>query len=164
MNTGQMMLTLGALMLLSFLALRMNTNLLSTEELMQNSKYGVLGISLATSLIEEANLKAFDKNSVDSSLTNVNELTAVGSLGKESGETYPDFDDFDDFNNYTRIDSTMPSAVFDIACKVVYVSSTNPDVTSSSRTWNKKITVSVTSKNMTDTVRVSSVFSYWFYR
>ncbi|GAB6282605.1 MAG: hypothetical protein STSR0008_13510 [Ignavibacterium sp.] len=158
------MLTLGALMLLSFLALRMNTNLLSTEELMQNSKYGVLGISLATSIIEEANLKAFDVKSIDSSLTDVYELTAVGSLGKESGETYPNFDDFDDFNNYTRTDSTMPSAVFDIACKVVYVNSTNPDVTSSSTTWNKKITVSVTSKNMTDTVRVSSVFSYWFYR
>lgn len=158
------MLTLGALMLLSFLALRMNTNLLSTEELMQNSKYGVLGISLATSIIEEANLKAFDENSIDSSLTSINELTPVGSLGKESGETYPDFDDFDDFNNYTRIDSTMPSAVFDIACKVVYVSSTNPEVSSASRTWHKKITISVTSKNMTDTVRVSSVFSYWYFR
>lgn len=158
------MLTLGALMLLSFLALRMNTNLLSTEELMQNSKYGVLGISLATSIIEEANLKAFDEKSIDTSLTNVNGLTAVGSLGKESGETYPDFDDFDDFNNYTRTDSTMPSAVFNIACEVVYVSSTNPEATSSSRTWHKKITVSVTSKNMTDTVRVSSVFSYWYYR
>ncbi len=164
MNTGQTMLTLGALMLLSFLALRINTNILSTEEVMQNSKFGVLAISLATSIIEEANQKAFDENSIDSSLTSTNELTAVGSLGKESGETYATFDDFDDYNNYTKQDTTMPSANFDISCKVVYVSSTNPDVTSSSRTWNKKITISVTSQNMTDTVRVSSIFSYWYYR
>ncbi len=31
------------------------------------------------------------------------------------------FNDFDDYDNYTTVDSTMPSAVFNIFCTVVYV-------------------------------------------
>ena len=47
MNTGQMLLTLGALVILSLLTLRVNSSQLSTQDTMQNSKFGILAVSVA---------------------------------------------------------------------------------------------------------------------
>lgn len=164
MNTGQMLLTLGAMILLSMLTIRVNKNNLQTEKVVLNTKFGVLSTSLATSIIEEANSKAFDKETNDTMATSTSELTLPASLGPEAGETYPDFNDFDDFKGFVKIDSTMPSAIFTISSTVVYVNPSNPDSTVSTRTWHKKITVSVSSPLMKDTVRLSSIFSYWYFR
>ena len=54
MNTGQMMLSIGALILLSTVVLRVNTSFLTTKQVMNESKFGVLAVSLAQSVIEEA--------------------------------------------------------------------------------------------------------------
>ena len=53
MNTGQMMITLGAVLLLSTIVLRVNSSQLSTQDSMQNTKFGILAISLATSVIDK---------------------------------------------------------------------------------------------------------------
>ncbi|KAB2843607.1 MAG: hypothetical protein F9K45_05880 [Melioribacteraceae bacterium] len=174
MNTGQMMITVGAIMLLTLVILRVNNNFLSTNVVLMRSKFGILAVSLATSVIEEANSKAFDAKSDTSGVNNLNLLTAPNLLGPEGGEVYPNFNDFDDFNGLTfdtEDDSTFLSAVFDVICKVEYVEDTNPDVAVGTRTWHKKITVTITSESMRDlstnkldTLRMSSVFSYWFYR
>lgn len=161
MNTGQMLITIAALMLLSLVVLRVNNGFLSTNTVMMESKFGVLAVSLATSMIEEANGKAFDHFTDSNTVT----LTsALSSLGPESGEVYPDFNDFDDFNNFTKIDSTLPSAVFKIACKVNYINPANPESASGSKTWHKKITVQVTSESMQDTVEMSTIYSYFYFR
>ncbi len=164
MNTGQMLLTLGAIILLSVLTLRLNNNNLQTEKVLLNTKFGVLATSLATSTIEEANSKAFDVATEDTMVTSTSQLTSPSGLGPKSGETYPNFNDFDDFDGFVRIDSTMPSAVFKIEATVAYVNPSNPDSTVSTQTWHKKITVSVSSPLMKDTVRLSSIFSYWYFR
>lgn len=164
MSTGQMMLTICAVMMLSMLSMRTNSNILETQEVMQNSKYGLLAISLATSIIEEANNKAFDNSTVDSAVSNVNGLTLVNRLGPESGETYSTFNDFDDYNNYSRTDSSMPSAQFNISCQVKYIDYTNPDSYSTNRTFHKKILVSVSSPAMTDTIKLGTIYSYWTFR
>lgn len=164
MNTGQLLLTLGGMFLLSMVILRTNNTFLSTGDVMYNTKFGVLAISLGTSMIEEANSKAFDSVTDTNSVNDVNLLTAPAVLGKETGEVYPAFNDFDDYNNYSRIDSSMPAATFKIDCKVGYVQPSNPDVFVNQKTWNKRILVTVTSPSMKDTVRMSSVFSYWFFR
>ena len=162
MNTGQMLLTLGALILLSSLVLRFNRAVLTSDEIMYNSKFNVLASSLATSLIEEAKGKAFDKNTVNAAVNNTNQLST--QLQAESGELYPDFDDFDDFNNFVRVDSTLPSAVFYVTSKVNYVSMLDPDVVSLTPTWRKAITVTVISPSMKEPVRISSIYTYWYYR
>lgn len=162
MNTGQMLLTLGALILLSSLVLRFNRAILTSDEIMYNSKFNVLASSLATSLIEEAKGKAFDEKTVSAAVSNVNQLTTL--LQAESGEVYPDFDDFDDFNNFVRIDSTLPSAIFYVTSKINYVSMLNPDVISLTPTWRKSITVTVISPSMKEPVRMSSIYTYWYYR
>ena len=174
MNTGQMLMTVGAIALLTLVILRVNNNFLGTNVVLMKSKFGILAVSLATSIIEEANSKAFDEVSDTMGVNNLNLLTQPNSLGPEGGEVYPNFDDFDDFNNLqfnTSNDSTFLSAVFDVSCNVEYVTDSNPDGTSASRTWHKKITVTITSESMEDlysnkqdTLNMSSVFSYWFYR
>ena len=65
MNTGQSLLSIGALLLLSVTVLRVNNNILTTDTVIQDSKFGILATSLATSVIEKANKKAFDANTAE---------------------------------------------------------------------------------------------------
>ncbi len=170
MNTGQLLLTMGGMFLLALVVLRVNNNFLRTSDIMYNTKYGVLAVSLATSVIEEANGKKFDANTDTSAVEDESYLTSPSGLGPKYGEVYPNFNDFDDFNNYTKTDSTLPSAVFNIKCRVVYMEpSGNKLIEVNKRTWYKKLEVMVTSKAMKstgqqDTVKLSSVYSYWFAR
>ncbi|MBA4251070.1 MAG: hypothetical protein C0425_06175 [Chlorobiaceae bacterium] len=164
MSTGQSLLTLFGIMMLSMLALRLNSTLLITQDTMQNSKFGLLAVSLATSYLEEANRKAFDEITLAQEITTVTQLTAVNALGPEIGEVYPDFDDFDDFNNLIRVDDTMPSAIFNIRANVVYTTTANPNSTSATRTYHKRINLTISSPSMTDTLRFSTVYSYWAFR
>jgi len=162
MNTGQSMLAIFAMILLSTLVLRVNNNLLTTNEVMYESKFGVLATSLATSIIEEASKRAFDEVTSGNPITDSTLLTLPDSLLAED-EVYPDFDDFDDFNNYTRTVTNLPSANFFISCSVNYVSPPNLESVSLSQTWHKKITVTVSSPSSKDTIRLSSIYSYWFF-
>jgi hypothetical protein len=168
MNTGQMLITVGAILLLSLVIMRVNTSFLTTNTIMSDSKYGLLGVSFASSKIEEAISKAFDKATIDNQIVTDSTLfTKSTLLGPESGEVYPYFDDFDDYDGYvdsTSADSTVKSDVFYISCKVDYVKTSNLDGISTTQTWHKKITVIVRSKTMEGTIKMSSVFSYWYFR
>lgn len=152
------------MVLLSILILRVNNTFLTTGTVLNDTKFGLLANSLAMSQLEEITNKAFDQKTDSATVVSPGHLTAVDSLGKEAGEVYPNFNDIDDYNGYTKVDSSMPSAVFDISCSVVYVKENDLNKPSTSRTWDKKITVTVTSKSMEDTVRISTVYSYWIFR
>ena len=58
MNTGQSLFTIGALLLLSLTVLRVNNSILVTDNILQDSKLGVLATSVATSLMEEAQARS----------------------------------------------------------------------------------------------------------
>jgi len=166
MNTGQMIMTLGAMLLLAAIMLRVNTANLTNESIRDDAQYGVLATSIATSIIEEAQSKAFDENTDTMNVTLNTQLTSV--LGPETGETENTFDDFDDYNGLTKRDSTMPSATFDISCQVVYVKPDNILGSTTDRTWNKKLIVTITRPVAADSsvlaLRTSSIFSYWYFR
>lgn len=112
MNLGQMMMVIGAIVLLGFLVLNANSTIYQANDIMYSSEFGVTAISLSTSLVEEAMGKMFDKVVADSNaaaLLDSTLLTPPGSLGPDPSENesyrgYPagsgknDFDDFDDFN------------------------------------------------------------------
>ncbi|MCF6268761.1 MAG: hypothetical protein L3J41_03530 [Melioribacteraceae bacterium] len=161
MGTGQMMISLGALVLLSIVILRITNGFLMTDYVMLESKVKLQAVSVAASIIEEATGKAFDEFSVDTTVivTNLNNLTL--NLGPEVGEDYKTFNDFDDFNglSFNTEDTAisrnpfqgMFSDYFDINCVVGYVNSNNPDVYVPNRTWHKKLTVMVTSGVMGNT-------------
>ena len=162
MNTGQMLLSLGALIFLSTIVLRFNRAVLTSDEVMYNSKFNVLAASLCTSLIEEARGKAFDQETDSAAVTKVDQLSTT--LGTDFGETYETFNDFDDFNGFVKVDSTMPSAVFYVTSKVTYVEANNILNILTKRSWHKMITVTVMSSSMKDPVQMSSTFSYWYFR
>lgn len=165
MNTGQSLLSIGALLLLSLTVLRVNNGILTSDSVMMDSKFGVLATSLATSIVEKASKKAFDANTAEDAVSNLTQLTLPANLGPGVGETPPDdCNDFDDFNGYTENVTNMPSAEFDISCEVRYVNPNNLDGTSTSSTWHKKLTVTVTSPSSPDTIRLSTVYSYWYFR
>jgi len=164
MNTGQMMLTIGAMVLLSTLMLRINTNNLQTDSVRAEAQYGVLATSIITSIMEQAKSLAFDAKTDSNSITSVNDLTPADELGPGFGETFDNFNDFDDYNGYTRVDSTMPSAVFNVSCKVYYVHKSNLKEKYNNRTWHKAITVNVSSPFMEDSISQSSIYSYWYFR
>ncbi len=170
MNTGQSLFSIGALLLLSITVLRVNNNILLTDEVMYDSKFGIIANSIATSLIEKASEKFFDANTAEGPVDNLSELTLA--LGPSSGETNPEnFNDFDDFNNYPQEDKFDSSLVFYSYCTVVYVDpSANLDNSMSTQTWHKKLTVSVTwrqneqlTSTVADTVRQSTIYSYWYF-
>ena len=159
------MMTMGAMILLSTIILRVNTTNLTNESVRDQAQYGVLATSIATSIIEEAQSKAFDAKTDTNSVSTVLGLTSSLLLGPESGETADSlFNDFDDFDGYTKRDSTMPSAIFDISCQVVYVTPDNLEGSSLAQTWHKKINITITSPFSPDTFRTSSIYSYWFFR
>jgi len=158
------MLTIGALILLSTLMLRINTNNLRTDTIRAEAQYSVLATSIITSIMEKAKSLAFDAKTDSNTVTSTNDLTPAFLLGPKNGETYDTFNDFDDFNGYTKVDSTMPSAVFDISCEVYYIHNSNLIDKYNSRTWHKKIIVQVSSKFMADTIKQSTIYSYWYFR
>ena len=184
MNLGQMIMVLGALSLLGGLVLNTNSNLLETNQTMNNSEFGITAVSLATSLVEEAMGKMYDETIADSTspaLTNPNQLSVT--LGPVGGEQYrggTSFDDFDDFNGLFLVyksavpaDSVMtPGSSYEykvkglrakyfVRAKVNYVNYTNLNDTSAVATWHKKITVTVTSPSSPDTLSFPAIMSYW---
>ena len=88
MNTGQMFLTIGALVLLSTLMLRINTNNLQTDTIRAEAQYTVLATSIITSIMEKAKSLAFDATTDTNSVTDKNDLTHPFFLGPKFGETY----------------------------------------------------------------------------
>jgi hypothetical protein len=165
MSTGQTLLTVGALVLFSFIILNGNRILSENNDLMNYTRFQLEAIALATSVIEEACQLPFDEVSWDSSKIEkkVSDFTNVGSLGKDSGESgYQTFDDFDDFHKYADAESTSQN-IYNVACEVCYVSDSNPDVALSNRSYFKKLTVQITSPSLDDTLNVSYVHGYWYF-
>ncbi len=164
MNTGQMLFALGAMILLSTTVLRVNGNFLMNDTVLDETKYNFLATSIATSIIQEAKNKAFDNSTDGSPINDPKFLTEPGALGPESGETRSTYNDFDDFDGFTGADSSMPSAIFYYSCKVNYIEDNSPDKPATTKTWNKILTVTITSPFMDDVIEMSTVHSYWFFR
>ena len=126
-------------------------------------------------MIERASNKAFDEKSDTLGLKLTTELTQPNYLGLDAGESInnPDsFDDFDDFDCYRTtpktdtlaLEGTTKKIVFYTKCQVDYVKPSAPETVSSNRTWLKRMEVKVYSSGIEDTVRLSTVYSYWYFR
>ncbi len=163
MGTGQTLLTIMAMLMLSRLILSVNTNTAQNGASIEMAAYRITGSSLGFSIIEEASGLAFDQASVASNITSTSQLSTT--LGPESGEVYPNYNDFDDFNGLVKIDTVANSAVFKTTVVVQYVTVSGSNiVVSSTPTYSKQITVKVSSPSMSDTLIFQDVMSYWYFR
>jgi hypothetical protein len=187
MGLGQIIMSVGATVLLGIVILSANSTLLQNDDVVKDSEFGVAAISLATSMVEEVQGRVFDAAVVDSGVYTTTRLTSAGSLGPEANEQYrptdslkTDFDDIDDFNNFSIefvSDTTRPKvaqyrgdargfrADYIVRTKVIYVTagggSANLATPSASRTWHKELIVTVTSPSSKDTLVFPTVISYW---
>jgi hypothetical protein len=114
-------------------------------------------VSLAQSTLEEIWTKSFDEKL--SAGATQSTWTAFDRLGKESGETYSTFDDIDDYNSYSK-DILWGASNLNVSVSIRYCNPMNANFAAAGITYNKLITVTVTSKmntkvrNRTDKVRV----------
>jgi hypothetical protein len=183
-GTGQTILTIAALVLLGFTVLLTNRSSLQYGTIINQTEIDIYSVSLAESIIEEASGKWFDKFSTSDTaesgavITALTQLTDPTLLGKETGEVYPNFDDFDDYNSWSvtpYVTYVQGVDSFHIKAEVFYVDTTNPDLKlPSTKTWHKKMIVKVwptitpwgdsTGKAKPDTITMSYLYSYWWFR
>lgn len=176
MNTGQMLLTLGALGLLSLAVLNLNTSINQNDVSLAQNRYRLEALSLITSYIEQASALYFDEVTTDTTSAKLKTTFSLvlQSEPNDSGR----FDDFDDFNNYVTVDTGLSGVEYKVMFKVEYVQLRGDSLKhSASREWHKLMTISVTdnyptepllfrtygSEKIRDTLQVSFLNSYWFY-
>jgi hypothetical protein len=185
MNTGQTILTIGAIVLMGLTVISVNSSSLQHGAVLMQTKIGVYAISLAQSTIEDASGKAFDEASVISDIptdaSGLALLTAYNALGPEENSTFAPplyvehandkstFDDFDDFNNFRESKFVAGVDTMKIVSTVMYIDPANPDGSTNTKFWDKKINVKVwrpsyETNARQDTVKMSYIFSYWIFR
>jgi hypothetical protein len=182
MGSGQMMMTILAMVLLSVVILTMNRGFYNTNTTMAASRYNILAISVANSIIEDATSLHFDNATATGALANTTGLTAAASLGVETGESASNpkaFNDFDDYNVYSTnpkldtilVTGTTKKIIFNSICKVEYVSASSPNTSTTTKTWHKRLSLRVYCPELrdpktlvTDTIKISTVYSYWYFR
>lgn len=184
MHTGQTLLTLGALILLTIAILNVNRGLSEIDISLDQNRYRLEALSLMTSYIEQATQYFFDEAVADTNATekDVTSFTPPDQLGFDANDydpTYGDtlIDDFDDYNGYVKIDTGRSGVVYKVMFKVQYVKlSGNKIVPSTSKEYHKMMTIYivdnynppliykyVNGKKVRDTLKISFVYSYWFF-
>lgn len=172
MTLGQSLLVVASLSILGLLVLNSNSTIIETNDIQNDSEFGITAVSLATSLVEESMGKMFDAVVADTNntLTDSLLLTSSAGLGHSGSESYRghaagthDFNDFDDYNNLFLVYKSdnvadtvsTPGSDYEIIvpgirskyyvrARVVYVQPNNLNGASVTPTWHKKILITVT--------------------
>jgi len=154
-------LAIGAMALLALVSLRFNTTLLQNRTTEIENKVYLTAFSLADDLIEEIKQKAFDEETVEWRAITADQLTNIDAFGPYDPGEYSvyDFDDIDDYHGYIKNVSLPNAENYTVTSEVDYVTAQNPDVTSSTQTFFKRVIVRVTSPYMSHPVSLSFVFT-----
>jgi MSHA pilin protein MshD len=187
MNSGQMMITILAMLLLTMTILTINRQSLTTNDTMGSSRYGLMALSLANTIIQDATGLAYDEKTSanQSAVSDSTKFTAPASLGldgvAELASNPNTFDDFDDYNCYRTtpktdviiVDATTTpnkTMTFYSLCRVDYVDSGNPSVVKNNQTWSKRLMITIYSPDLVnsftykpDTLKLSTVYSYYYF-
>ncbi|MCL4540652.1 MAG: hypothetical protein M1378_13825 [Bacteroidetes bacterium] len=159
-----MLITIGAIALLGGVILNVNRNIDNTGSILLHSNIGIEEVSLASSIMEEAQGLAFDEVTDTSVVSSTSQLTPASELGQENGDP-ADLDDFDDFNGLNNkglleID-TLSTGVYYVYTRVHYVDPNDVMANATTQTWDKRLDVWVWNSLSPDTVKMQTVFSYW---
>lgn len=143
-NTGQMLLVLGALILFSLTLPSLNSSILYNDRTLIATNAELAATSLAQKILSEAGTKAFDEVCISTRPSSPSQLTQPNALGPNGGENYPNFDDVDDFHGLNLADSlTLPSVLFNISGLVNYMDPDNPSQAVAYQTFVKRLRVTV---------------------
>jgi len=170
MNTGQVLLIIGALVILSFVTLAINSMLVSKTTTILQSEAHLTAISIAQSMIDEIMTAGYDSATIGKRKYpgQESQLTPANSLGPETNTTPsevtavslpepPDttiqyksatkYNDIDDYNNYKRYYYSPSLGIFSIVDSIYYVTFNTPDQKSNTQTFFKKVVVTVRHPN-----------------
>ena len=168
------LMALGGLVIFSIFSLLTNSSILNNKKIALESEFIITATSVGQSVIEEAKNKYFDQNALVDTLTVPASLsTTLGRDGSESSNVpLPDvmtnntfksainYNDVDDYNGYSRTVTTPFTGTNTVNVQVSYVSQTAPDSVSASKTWCKKMTVTVTNPLISIPIALTYVFTY----
>jgi len=161
LNSGQQILTIFALAILTVLIINVYKSQGSKEEMLFGNEAIITGTGIAQSIINEIQTKAFDEKTVSKGFSIADSLTLPNSLGPDAGEyVSTQFDDIDDYNNYTKSDSLKRLGLFNLKVKVYYINKLTPDVESYTQTFTKQIDILLTNFSLPDTLRFHQVIAY----
>ena len=160
MGQRELLLVLGALILFGLTMLSTNRYVIDQNESIIQREFEFYGISLAQTFIEEAKTKAFDEEVINGTVNTPGQLTHRNSLGPDGGETHPNFDDVDDYNGLTLTESTGRDT-FDVSIEVGYIlDETDPETIINSRSWYKRMNVTISNPFLIQPLVLGFVFSY----
>jgi hypothetical protein len=161
MAGNQMMLSIAAMIFLSMLILNVHSSTTDKLIILYSNEAVIEATGIVQAVFEEIQTKAFDEVTTTSAAKERNLLTPVESLGQDSSETvYTDFDDIDDYNGLSITDSANVMGEFDLAVLVYYVAETSPYDSSGTRTFIKRVDVSITNESLPTTLTFKKLISY----
>lgn len=174
MGSNQILLIVGAFAILASLQLSINSSIIRSYTTTLDGEATIDGMSIGQAMIDEINTRIFDKMTKDSVVFWTTSLTPYNQLGPETGEivvanerqpfqSRNRFDDADDYNRYTRIVPSPRLGDFYVRDSVYYVLASNPNQYTTTKTWFKKIIVTVTHPNMLFPVELQSLIVYRQY-
>ena len=168
MNLGQVLLIIAALVILSFITLSVNSMFLTKTTAILQSEAHLTAISIAQSMIDEIMTTGYDSATVSTKIYDSTKFTPLSRLGPETSPgvneittvTLPEspdtsvqyksvtkYNDVDDYNNYRRFYYSRSLGTFAVVDTVFYVREADPNQTSSTPTFFKKIVVTVRHPN-----------------
>jgi len=161
MGRAELLILLGAIVIYGTFTLSVNESSFENEMNMLQSQFELTAIAIANSYFEEARARNFDEASVSTYPTTLpDDFTAPGSLGAETGENYPNFDDIDDYDDYTTT-STAPNGFdYTITVEIGYVTDSDVTTFSGTRTFHKRMNVTISSQYLSDDITLSRLFSF----
>ncbi len=175
MSTGQTLLTVGAMLLLSTILMNFYRILADTGDDITSGQDGILATTIATSYMELANGLAFDSISDTSNapLFNASALTSPADLGPDGSDedSVFKFNDFDDFKGFvTEKEAGGTTRRYRAQFDVNYVDPNNVAQVVGYRTFAKRLDVRiwrtfppVPAGTRTDTLNVSQVMGYFHF-
>lgn len=168
MNTGQVMLILGAFAVLSVLSLSLNRTMFGSSQLGYELEATLNALSIGQSMLDEIMTKSFDEKTTAGKIAyNYTQITPYGSLGPETGEAISGvdsaytsggvfhdyqsksrFNDVDDYHLYRRRAFDPRMGYFSVFDSIIYVSEFKPSKDTTHATFYKKIVVVVSHSSL----------------
>ena len=156
----QMMLVIGALMMLSVLTLNLNRAQILSDTELSESEYILTATAIGQTIINEIGTKAYDQATVSSDTASLASFAAPNALGPNTGESYPLLNDVDDYNRLSTTVGSARAGDFTVSCAVAYVDPATPNTIATVRTRTKRVRMTVTSPFMTTPVNLVYYKSY----
>ncbi len=161
MNSGQQMLTIFGIVILTLLILNVYNSQSTKEGILLSNEAIITSTGLAQSMLNEIEAKAFDEKTVQKSVASKDSLILPISLGADAGEVIStQFNDVDDYKNYTKKDTIKNLGVFNSKVDVYYVNKLSPGVKSNTQTFTKEIVVSIFNPSLPDTLKFHRIIAY----